>query len=77
MFSPLAATPQNHRGFAFDRVRRLTVLGDADDALASDMTGYAPRAGNPGRTVYGRPGLYHGVELSPEPQIRAPRAGGQ
>jgi hypothetical protein len=70
----LRRIPQNHSGFAFDLVRRLTVLGDADDALVFDMTGYVPRGGNQGRTVYGLPGLYYGIELSPEIQIRAPRA---
>ena len=73
----LRRIPHNHSGFAFDLVRRLTVLGDADDALVFDMTSYAPRGGNQGRTVYGRPGFYYGIELSPELQIRAPRAAGQ
>jgi hypothetical protein len=62
----LRRIPENQQGFAFSLARRLTVLGDAEDTLELEATGFQPRGGNAGRTVYGKAGVYYGLELSPE-----------
>ena len=68
----LRRIPQNLPGFAFSLVRRLAILGDAEDTLRFDMTGYTSRGGSAGRVVYGRPGSYYGLEVSRELRIEAP-----
>jgi hypothetical protein len=62
----LRRIPENQQGFAFSLARRLTVLGDAEDTLELEATGFLPRGGNAGRTVYGKAGVYYGLEVSPE-----------
>jgi FG-GAP repeat len=56
--------PQNLPGYSFGLARRLTVLGDAEDTLQFDSTGYVELGDNAGRRVYGRPGAYYGLEVS-------------
>ena len=68
----LRRIPENHSGFAFNMARRLTVLGDADDTLVFDMSGYTRRGGSQGRAVYGRDGYYYGIELAQELTITTP-----
>ncbi len=60
----LRQLPQNHSGFAFDMARKLSVLGDAEDTLEFDLEGYSARGANGGRAVYGRDGVYYGLEIS-------------
>jgi hypothetical protein len=59
-------TPQNQFGSPFGLVRVLTVLGDADDTLRFDWTGFVERGVNAGHPVYGRVGASYGLEVSPE-----------
>ncbi|HWO08233.1 MAG TPA: hypothetical protein VNN80_02100 [Polyangiaceae bacterium] len=68
----LRRIPQNLPGFAFSLARRLAILGDAEDTLRFDMTGYVSRGGSAGRAVYGRAGRYYGLEVSRELRIEAP-----
>jgi hypothetical protein len=60
----LRRLPQNHSGFAFSLARKLSVLGDAEDTLAFDLSGFAERGGSSGRVVYGKDGVYYGLEIS-------------
>jgi hypothetical protein len=64
--------PQNQQGFAYSLARRLTVLGDAEDTLEFDMTGFRARGGSAGRVVYGKDGVYYGLEVSQEMTIAPP-----
>lgn len=56
--------PKNHAGFAFGLAHTLTVLGDADDELQFDLSGYEIVSGTEGRVVYARSGAYYGLEVS-------------
>jgi hypothetical protein len=60
----LRRIPQNHSGLAFTLARKLSVLGDAEDWLEFDLEGFDVRGGSAGRVVYGREGLYYGLEIS-------------
>jgi hypothetical protein len=60
----LRRIPQNHSGFAFSLARKLSVLGDAEDTLAFDLSGWSERGGSAGRIVYGKDGAYYGLEIS-------------
>lgn len=62
----LRRIPENQPGFAFSLVRKLTVLGDTEDRLELDATGFASRGSNSGRVVYGKTGVYYGLEVSQE-----------
>jgi hypothetical protein len=44
--------------------RKLSVLGDAEDQLQFDLEGFNVRGGSAGRVVYGRDGVYYGLEIS-------------
>jgi hypothetical protein len=68
----LRRIPQNHQGFAYSLARSLAVLGDAEDTLEFDMSGFRPRGGGAGRVVYGKEGVYYGLELTPEMTISVP-----
>jgi FG-GAP repeat protein len=69
----LRRIPQNHQGFAYSLARSLTILGDAEDTLELDMTGFRARGPSAGRVVYGRDGVYYGLEISQEMTIEPPR----
>lgn len=60
----LRRIPENEPGFAFSLVRKLTVLGDAEDRVELGATGFSPRGSNAGRAVYGKAGVYYGLEVS-------------
>jgi len=64
--------PQSLPGFAFSLARRLTILGDAEDTLRFDLTGYVSRSGSASRVVYAREERYYGLELSSELRVEAP-----
>ncbi len=68
----LRRIPQNHAGFAFGLVRVLTVLGDAEDTLTFDRTGFTEYGSKAGRIVYGRSGVYYGLEVSERLRVLAP-----
>jgi hypothetical protein len=71
----LRRIPQNHQGFAYSLARSLTVLGDAEDTLEFDMSGFRSRGGSAGRVVYGKDGVYYGLEISQEMSISTPGEG--
>jgi len=71
----LRRIPQNQVGFAFMLVRKLTVLGDAEDRLEFALEGYSARPSGAGRVVYARPGAYYGLEVSQALPVVAPGAG--
>jgi FG-GAP repeat len=60
----LRRIPENQPGQTFGLVRRLTVIGDAEDTLRFDRTGYTLRGPNGDRDVWGRDGAYYGLEVS-------------
>jgi hypothetical protein len=66
--------PKNHAGFAFGLAHTLTVLGEADDRLEFDLTGYEIVSGTEGRVVYARSGAYYGLEVSQALPIVPPDA---
>ncbi len=68
----LRRIPQNHSGFVFGLARRLTILGDAEDSLRFDRTGFTQYGANAGRPVYGRAGAYYGLEASEQLPIVSP-----
>jgi FG-GAP repeat protein len=55
--------PENETGQRFQLVRRLTVLGDAEDTLQLNQP-YVLRAPNGDRDVYSRDGAHYGLEVS-------------
>jgi hypothetical protein len=66
--------PKNHAGFAFGLAHTLTVLGDPDDRLQMDLSGYDVINGTEGRAVYARVGAFYGLEVSQVLPIVAPLA---
>jgi hypothetical protein len=68
----LRRLPQNHERYLYSLVRVLSVLGDAEDTLEFDMTGYQRRGGANGRAVYARPDALYGIEVSLELTISPP-----
>jgi hypothetical protein len=68
----LRRIPENQFGFSFGLARRLTILGDGEDTVRFDRTGFSERGVNAGRLVYGRDGAYYGLEVSRALQIQAP-----
>lgn len=68
----LRRIPQNQFGRRYELSRLLSVLGDAEDTLRFDMTGYERRGGANGRIVYARPKQRYGIEVSQELGITRP-----
>jgi len=68
----LRRLPQNQFGRRYELSRLLSVLGDADDTLRFDMTGYERRGGANDRIVYARPNQRYGLEVSRELTIVRP-----
>jgi hypothetical protein len=60
----LRRIPENQPGFAFSLVRRLTILGDTEDTLELDASGFASRGASGDRIVYGKNAVYYGLEVS-------------
>ncbi|HTV23470.1 MAG TPA: hypothetical protein VMG12_32495, partial [Polyangiaceae bacterium] len=70
----LRRIPKNHAGFAFKLAHTLTVLGDVDDELQWDTTGYEVVGANEGLNVWARTGEHYGLEAPPELPISEPPA---
>jgi FG-GAP repeat protein len=61
----LRRTPSSQPSLPFELAKTLTVLGNGDDTLYFDLTGFVQAGAPEGRLVYVREGAYYGLEISP------------